>query len=174
MQALKNVGMAILGIAMVVGLAVVGLMYIWGIAWVSVRIYEYVLVVNSIAFLLSFLFFLPCAIFRLTRKIAAFGLYGASYVFGITIWIYGFLVTYAAWGLVGVFIGLVFGGVGVVPLGMIAAGLHGQWDVFGQLVLGIALAFGARAVALWLVAKIDKQEEERLGKVIEGRIVPSC
>src|SRR5262249_13546828 len=154
--------MVVLGIGMSVGLVILGLMYIQGIGWVSVRIYEYLVVVNSIVFLLSLFIFLPCAIFRLTRKIAAFGLYGASYVFGITVWIYGFLVTYAAWGLVGVFIGLVFGGVGVVPLGMIAGGLHGEWDVVGQLVLGIALTFGARAIALWLAVKIDQHEEEKL------------
>jgi hypothetical protein len=173
MQALKNGGIAILGIAMVVGLAVVGLMSISGIAWVSMKIFDYVVVVNSIVFLLSLFFFLPCAIFRLTRKIAAFGLYGASYVFGITTWIFGFLVTYVTWGPIGVFIGLMLGGVGVVPLGMIAAGLHGQWDVFWQLVVGIALTFGARTLAIWLAVKIDKNDEEKLGKMIEGRVAAS-
>ena len=70
-----------------------------------------------------------------------------------------------------VFIGLVFGGVGVVPLGMIAAGLHGHWDVFWQLVFGIVLTFGTRALAMWLAVKIDKDEEEKLGKMIS--VVPS-
>jgi hypothetical protein len=75
--------MAILpGIAMMVGLTVliVGLPAPWG--WVLIP-------VVNIAFLLSLFIFLPCAIFRVTRKIAAFGLCGALYVFGITVWSFG-------------------------------------------------------------------------------------
>jgi predicted aspartyl protease len=83
-EALRGRGMAILaGLAMIVGLTVliVGLPAPWG--WVSIP------VVNGIAFLLSLFIFLPCAIFRVTRKFAAFGLCGALYVFGITVWSFG-------------------------------------------------------------------------------------
>src|SRR5438445_19909 len=101
MEALKGIGAAILGLGILVGLLVIAVFSIYGIAWASVKVYEYVLVVNSFAFLVSLFVLLPCAIFRPTRKIAAFGLFGASFIFGLTVWIYGFLVTYATWGLFG-------------------------------------------------------------------------
>jgi hypothetical protein len=162
MQALKNVGMTVLSLGVIAGLGIVTIIYLQGIAWVSVRVYEYVLMVNSAAFLLSVFILLPCAIFRVTRKIAAFGLLGASYVFGLTVWIFGFLMTYAALGVIGLFIGLVFFPVaGVVPLGMFVSGLDGHWDVFWQFVLGIAFTFGARGLATWLALKVDQYEEEK-------------
>jgi hypothetical protein len=89
------------------------------------------------------------------------------------VWLFGFLVTYAAWGLIGVFIGLFLAGVGVVPLGMIASGLHGQWDMVWQLVLGIALTWGARGLAMWLATKVDQYEEEKLERAMERGPVPS-
>jgi hypothetical protein len=173
MQALKNVGMTVLGLGVMVGLGIVTLIYLQGIVWVSVRVFDYVVMVNSAVFLLSVFIFLPCAIFRVTRKVAAFGLLGASYVFGLTVWLFGFLVTYAAWGIIGVFIGLVFAGVGIVPVGMVASGLHGEWDVFWQLVLGIAFTFGARGLAAWLAVKVDQHEEEKLEKAMRRGALPS-
>lgn len=142
-------------------MAVLALLYLRGIAWVSERVFEYVVLVNSYAFIISLFVCLPCAVFRVTRKVAAFGLFAASMVFGITVWIFGFLVTYAIWGLFGVFIGIAFFGFGVVPLGMIAGGLHGEWDAVVQLVIGIVLTFGARGIAAWLAAKIDEAESFR-------------
>jgi hypothetical protein len=161
MQALKNIGLGILGIGMLVGMAVVALLYLRGIAWVSERVFDYVALVNGYAFIISAFVFLPCAVFRATRKVAAFGLFAASMVFGITVWIFGLLVTYAIWGLFGVFIGLGLFGFGVVPLGMIAGGLHGEWEAVMQLVLGIILTLGARGIAAWLAAKIDEAESFR-------------
>jgi hypothetical protein len=156
-QAVKNVGMAVLGLGLMIGLGIIASLYLYGIAWVSVRDFDYVLIVNSATFFISFFIFLPCAVFRATRKFAAAGLVCASYVFGLTVWILGLLVTYAAWGLIGVFMGLILVGVGVVPLGVIASGLHGQWDMVWQLVLGIALTWGARGLAMWLAIKIDQE-----------------
>lgn len=59
---------------------------------------------------------LPLAPFRKTRIVPAYGLYVASFVFGVCVWMYGFIVTYSFWGVGGVFIGLMLGIVGLRPL----------------------------------------------------------
>src|SRR5690349_15872744 len=124
--------MVLLGIVSIAVMGILGLLYIQGIAWVSVRIFYYVELANAIAFVIGFFILVPLAIFRTTRMISAMGLLFASCVFGVVVWIYGFVVTYELWGLLGVFTGLMFCFVGVVPLGMIAAGLHGLWNVVGE------------------------------------------
>lgn len=63
------------------------------------------------------------------------GFFIVSYIFGLGVWMYGFLVTYQFWGGTGTFIGLLLGVVGVVPLGIIAAALHGTWYYVGELII---------------------------------------
>jgi hypothetical protein len=63
---------------------------------------------------------LPFAAFRSTRGFAGLALTILSYVFGITAWLYGAACSFAAFGWVGLIIGLMLAGVGVVPLAMIA------------------------------------------------------
>jgi hypothetical protein len=58
----------------------------------------------------------------------------ASHLFGLGMWMYGFLVTYDLWGGTGIFVGLLLGGIGGVPLAIIAAALKQMWTVVGELV----------------------------------------
>jgi hypothetical protein len=72
---------------------------------------------------------LPLASFRKTRIVPAYGLYVASFVFGVCGRVSGFMVTYEIWGGVGMFIGLMLGIVGIVPLGIVAASWHSEWVI---------------------------------------------
>lgn len=74
---------------------------------------------------------------------------------------YGFLVTYDLWGGTGIFIGLILGVVGVVPLGILAAALHGIWYYVGELAYGLFLTFGARTLALYLMRKVERDTAAR-------------
>ena len=63
---------------------------------------------------------LPLAAFKTTRAFAGLALTILSYVFGATAWLYGAACSFAAFGWVGLIVGLLFAGIGVVPLAMIA------------------------------------------------------
>src|ERR1700692_496545 len=63
---------------------------------------------------------LPLAAFKTTRAFAGLALTILSYVFGATAWLYGADCSFAAFGWVGLIVGLLFAGIGVVPLAMIA------------------------------------------------------
>jgi tetrahydromethanopterin S-methyltransferase subunit F len=43
------------------------------------------------------------------------------------VWCFGFLVTYVYWGITGILIGVVLAGIGVVPIGMLASVINGEW-----------------------------------------------
>jgi hypothetical protein len=163
MNAIKTGGAIALGIAVFLGLIFLAVFFIKGAAYVSVVALPYLDIAAAIGFVICILIFLPLSIFRVTRAVACVGLFIASYIFGIELWMYGFIVTYALWGGVGIFLGLCFGGVGVVPLGLIAATLHGEWYPVAQILFGLVTTFGARGFAAYLAKKVDEaQSSSRL------------
>jgi hypothetical protein len=74
---------------------------------------------------------------------------------------YGLLITMSLWGVVAVIIGLVLGGVGVVPIGMVACVFNGEWLTLTVLLIGTVLTILSRFISLRLAAKIDADEYER-------------
>jgi type IV secretory pathway VirB2 component (pilin) len=73
----------------------------------------------------------------------------------------GFQATLEYWGTAGVLIGLFLAVVGIVPLGIVASAFHGDWVAVGYLTTGLVITLSARAIAYWLVAKVDRANEEK-------------
>jgi type IV secretory pathway VirB2 component (pilin) len=67
-----------------------------------------------------------------------------------------------AWGYGALAVGLIFAGVGVVPVALLAALFHAEWSVLLELVVGIVLTFGARFLGLWLTTPKQETEEQVL------------
>lgn len=80
----------------------------------------------------------------------------SSYVFGLTLWFLGLLLTYFTWGFLGVFIGLVLVGVGVVPVAMLAMLLNGELFVLFVLVLLTILTFGLRFLGIYMARRAEQ------------------
>ena len=59
--------------------------------------------------------------------------------------------------MVGVIIGLMIAGVGIVPVGMLAVLLQGEWQALIAFVILILLTFGLRALGFWLAKKVDER-----------------
>src|SRR5208337_1828931 len=116
------------------------------------KVYPWVVGLAAIAFAISVLVLLPLAAFRRTRNLSGNGLILCSYAFGISLWVWGFLVTYSLWGGFGLLIGLLLGGIGVVPLAMLATLSKGMWSILGQLVLLTAVTFGTRFLGYFLIS----------------------
>lgn len=100
---------------------------------------------------LSALVVCPLAIFRVTRPWAGLVMVIGSYVFGLTAWFLGFLLTLDLWGPIAVIIGLFIFGVGIVPIAMLATLLNAMWLELGILSLAILLTFGYRIGGYGLV-----------------------
>jgi hypothetical protein len=89
------------------------------IAETAMHAFGFMLPVALIALGIAILL-LPLAAFKPARAFAGLALTVLSYVFGATAWLYGAACSFAAFGWVGLIIGLAFAGIGVVPLAMIA------------------------------------------------------
>jgi hypothetical protein len=150
MESLKGVGGILFGIMMFSALIAVPILLIMGAAAISPIVLPFLNATGTILFICCIVVFCPLSLFRGTRFVAFWGFFVSSYIFGFTVWLYGLLVTYTLWGIFGVILGLVLAGIGVVPLGIIAALINGMWFVVGNLVFGLILTYGARVYATHL------------------------
>jgi hypothetical protein len=153
---MKDAGAGVLGLAAFVGIMAIGIGLLVGAAEFSVWILQWTPPAFLIALLVS-LVLLACSAIPAMRSFSAVGIMYASLVFGAILWIWGMGYTYVAWGLFGVMIGLVFLGVGVVPIAMVAALVHGDWGNLALFFGAVVLTFGSRGLANWLAAKADER-----------------
>src|SRR5215472_12601118 len=156
-ETLKNVGIALGGLLVMVALFCLAMIFIVGATVVSAWVMDWVPVVFWSSLLIAFFIFGPLSLIPPTRFIAAIGFVIASYVFGVMMWCSGVAFTYDAWGMMGVIIGLAFAGVGIVPVAMLAELFHGEWEVLLGFVVLIVLTFGLRLLGFWLAKKVDQR-----------------
>lgn len=159
MNAIKTAGTVILGIAVFLCLLFLTTFLINGTAFIADKLLPYLITASNVVLGLCIVILLPLSVFRVSRIVALWGFFIASYIFGLGVWMYGFLVTYQFWGGTGIFIGLLLGVVGVVPLGIIAAALHGIWYYVGELIFGVAITYGARVFALFLMKTLEPRAD---------------
>ncbi len=148
--------LGILGVASFIAVIILlpGL-FIGGVLWIAEIAYPWLVDLSVFAVGVCAIIFLPLAIFRRTRTFAGWGLSIASWVFGITLWCWGLLLTYDIWGIFAVIIGLIFLGVGVLPIAMLATLFNGLWPSLAVLVVLTALTFGARLTGAFVLAKAE-------------------
>lgn len=150
---LKDLGLGVLGLALMVGMVAIGIGLLMGAAAFSVWVLKWTFPAYSIIFLVSIVVLVPLALIPPTRSFSAVGLLIASYAFGAILWIWSMAYTYSVWGLVAVIVGLGFLGVGVVPIAMFAALVRADWGNLGAFVVAAVLTFGYRGAANWLHEK---------------------
>ena len=80
-------------------------------------------------------------------------------MFWLGLWVLGFLIVYDLWGLVGLVIGLLLGGVGVVPLAALAALTKGAWPLLETLGLAFLFAMLVSIAAAWLSATVERDAQ---------------
>jgi predicted small metal-binding protein len=157
LKKLKDLSLGILGFAVMVGLLVLAFLLIRGAVWASDKALPWLVIGSEVLLAICVLVLLPMCIFRKTRSWAGIGFYIGSYLFGLTLWAFSCLICIAIWGYMALIIGLLFAGVGVLPVALIAAIFHGEWTVLLELLTGLVLTFGTRFAGMMLI----KEEETR-------------
>jgi hypothetical protein len=167
---LKSIGSVILGIIIFLTILLVGiLLLIFGTS-LAATIAPYVIIFAAILFVIDVIF-LFLAIFPPVRRVVGITLFISSYVFGMATWIYGLAVTLSFWGIWGVVVGLLLGGVGVVPLGMIASAFNGHWDIVLTLVGTSLLTIIVRILGYVIAENGERYHMNDRAKLVEGEVV---
>jgi len=68
------------------------------------------------------------------------------------------MVAYSLAGVFWIIVGLLFAGLGVIPIAMIAAALNAQWSIAGQMLLGVIVVLALRAIGTFLVESDARRE----------------
>ena len=155
-NAIKTIGCSIVVIAIFHVIFFIATLIIMGYAWLSIKVLPWLYIVMWLVFKLDIFIILPLGIFKKTKGISAIGLVVSSFVYGLTLWLLAFLVTYKIWGPVAVLIGLIFGGVGVVPIAMLAATIKGHWAIVGSITLLLFFTYGAGILGLYFAQRADE------------------
>ena len=145
MDTLKSIGGTLLGIAIFVGIIIATIIFFTLGAKVAFEIAPFINWLAGILFVIN-LALLLVAIIPKARGVVGLIIYISSYVYGLSAWIYGLAVTLALWGWLAVIIGLFLGGIGVVPIGMLASMFNGEWGIFWTLLFTAVLTYGSRIV----------------------------
>lgn len=148
---LSEMGSSGLGIIFFLALCSLPAVFLLGAEWLGEKLLPFLLPLSMITLAICILILLPLAIFRATRPLAGNGFFIGSYVFGVTGWFMGLLLTLTLWGGVAALFGLFFFGIGVVPIAMLATLFNGMWLELGLLILAIVLTFGCRILGLVLL-----------------------
>jgi len=154
-QTIAWLGTLLMLAAIAAMLLTVSVIFLAGIAWVSDRIWPYVASLSILTLVVVILILLPMAIPRTTRALSSIGLLFASSVFGITLLMYSLLVAWTIWGLTAVVVGMVFVGIGVVPISMLAALLHGEWRTVIAIIMLITATIGCQSGAFKLAESVE-------------------
>jgi hypothetical protein len=94
---------------------------------------------------------LPLLIFRPARPFIALAINWLSYIWGLWLWLTAFGFLLSNWGWLPVIIGIFLAGVGVVPVAMFMALIHGDFGNFFLFLVAIVLLIGSRLFARRLV-----------------------
>lgn len=116
--------------------------------------------IADVAFALV-IFCLLLALFPATRIIAGKAIAVSSYFLGINVWVAGAYAVLHLWGLMPLIGGLLFFGIGPVPMGIIALLFHNQASEAGMLFLSLVVMLLTRFAGVWIATSGEKRKEKK-------------
>lgn len=160
-MSVKDVATGLGGLLLFLAIAAVGIVIatflIYGAGWASSKLLPWFSILTWVTFAIVIFILLPLAIPRATRGFSSVAIFISSYVFGVTLWMMGLLLTLSIWGVTAVIIGIALGGVGVLPIAMLATLFNGYWLPLIELILLTVATFGSRIGALSLSESLEQQ-----------------
>jgi len=155
-DAAKIIGTVFLYIAIPIGIIFAAVLFFSFGAQVAFTISPFINWLAGVLFVINIILLLFAFVPK-ARGFVGLVILISSYIYGLSAWIYGLAVTLALWGWLAVIIGLVLGGVGVVPIGMLASIFNGRWDLFWTLFFTLILTLVARVVGYLLLSSAENQ-----------------
>jgi hypothetical protein len=153
-----GIGGCLLYLALTFGVLTLLVLLLRGVGWVAANVYPWVVFTAGIALFIVVPISLLLSIFKKSRRIGSVGLFISSYLIGLSLWIWSLIVAYSLAGTVWLIIGLIFGGIGVVPIAFIAALLSREWSVAGQILITAVVVYAMRWFGLFLEERLEREK----------------
>ena len=173
-EKLKDVGYSILGIGFfVLFIVATALLIIGGVKLFEV-LYPILEGISAVTWGIVWLLLLLSVVPRF-RNVTGSGMVLGTYIGGAIFWLLCFYVTYQLWGFIGIFVGVIFFGLGVFFTAVLALLFDGQF--MGALGFAFVLAqiFFFRFLGYWIISKYRGAAEvytTSAPELLEGEISP--
>ncbi len=131
-----------------------------GVGWIAENIYPWVMLATAIALIVVVPISLLLSIFRKSRGVGSVGLLLSSYVVGLNLWMWSLIVASSLAGTFWLIVGLLFAGIGVVPIAFIAALLSSEWSVAGQILITTIVVFLIRGFSNFVANRTGQDNPE--------------
>src|ERR1043165_6905031 len=158
-----GIGGCLLYLAFAFGGLILLALLLSGVRWIAENVYPWIVLTAAIALFAIVPISLLLSIFRKSRGIGSIGLFISSYVIGLSLWVWSLIVAYSLAGTFWMIVGLVFGGIGVVPIAFIAALLSREWLIAGQIFIAAIIVYAIRAFSMFLAERAESE-----GQNLEG------
>ena len=132
-----------------------------GVGWIAEYVYPFATFLAAIAFFVVIPLSSLLSIFKKHRDVGATGLLVSSYVIGLYLWVTSLIIAYGLAGVYWLVVGVLFAGIGVVAVALVAALLSGEWSVAAQILLMVILVYGIRMFSFFLAERSTKGETMR-------------
>lgn len=156
----KSIG-GVIGYIIFLGIGIILIYLLFkNLEWIIINVYPLVLTITEILTFIDILIILPMLIFRKLRLFSSMILLYSSYFVGFSLWLYCLCVTYLTLSIGFLIAGLLFGGIGVIPLAFVGLIIQGDWWGILNIVILALITFGLKAISLYVSAKTEKQIQE--------------
>jgi len=158
-ELLKGAGSMLFVITFSLGALLIGVIFFVGIAKVSAILYPLVSAIAGISILAFIFLVLPLSLFQSFRPFLSGASVVISMIWGVSVWMFSFLVICGVLGFWG--IAMLFFFQVVTPIAAIGLFFKGQWITGGSLLLSLAIVYGIRMYGLWLANLYDERERDK-------------
>ncbi|MCP4177206.1 MAG: hypothetical protein GY756_05510 [bacterium] len=159
----KNIGCLFVGIAILIGALFIFSLFVKGGVWFADTLFPLFIYASIVLLILDIVLFLPLSLFKNTKLVAGKWIFFSSYLFGVTLWIWCLILTYKAFGWIGILIGVILLGIGIVPVGFVGALLTGHMLIVLYLIFFVVITYGARRVGSSILMKFADQDNSGSG-----------
>lgn len=118
--------------------------FLFGATVFSMNALPWLNLATYFAFGFSLFVLLPLSFFRRTKSFSSYGLILASYIYGINLWCFSFLITLYYWGYLAVILGISIAGIGIIPIALLAVIFNGEWWNVKDMFILLILIIGSR------------------------------
>lgn len=143
----KFIGYNVMGIIIAVFILSLPIFLIKGTVWVGMMLEPIIPIILIISFIITIFIGFPLTLINKTKELGVIIIYIMSFSFGFILWLISFMYSMIIFGGFWTLVGLLFGGIGVIPLAMLGFVIRGYWSYFLISLVLIAFTYGTSTYA---------------------------
>jgi hypothetical protein len=136
-------------VAVLIAVVAISFGIVEGASWLVGNFFTWLRITSLVLFIVIVLIMMPLSIPARSRTFAVTSIAIASIFFLGMAWVEGVFVTIDLWGAGAAAVGFALGGLGVIPVGMLATACDARWPEFFEILALVVATIGCKLFANW-------------------------